>query len=120
MAEAGAVAFRLYLGSDNPLVPCPNDGAVLDALSAIVSLGLHCTTHAENAPILNWRGARLKADGRQDLAAHLEQHSDMATVEAVSRIALFSEWTGCPIHIAHENCRYSLPLIADAKRRGST
>ncbi len=118
MAEAGAVAFKLYLGSDNPLVPCPNDGAVLDALSAIASLGLRCTTHAENTPILNWRGARLKADGRQDLAAHLEQHSDMATVEAVSRIALFSEWTGCPIHIAHENCRHSLPLIADAKRRG--
>ena len=118
MAEAGAVAFKLYLGSDNALVPCPNDGAVLDALAVIASLGLRCTTHAENTPILNWRGARLKAAGRTDLAAHLEQHTDIAAVEAVSRIALFSEWTGCAIHIAHENCRHALPLIADAKRRG--
>lgn len=118
MVEAGVAAFKLYLGSDNPLVPCPNDGAVLDALAVIATLGVRCTTHAENTPILNWRGTRLKASGRQDLAAHLEQHADIATVEAVSRIALFSEWTGCPVHIAHENCRYALPLIADAKRRG--
>ena len=118
MARAGAVAFKLYLGSDNPLVPCPNDGAVLDALEVIATLGLRCTTHAENTQILNWRGARLKAAGRHDLAAHLEQHTDIAAVEAVSRIALFSEWTGCAVHIAHENCRHALPLIADAKRRG--
>jgi dihydroorotase len=118
MAEAGAAAFKLYLGSDNPLVPCPNDGAVLDALAVIAKLGLRCTTHAENTPILNWRGAKLKAAGRDDLAAHLEQHADIAAVEAVSRIALFSEWTGCPVHIAHENCRHALPLIAAAKRRG--
>ncbi|MCZ8187022.1 MAG: dihydroorotase [Beijerinckiaceae bacterium] len=118
MAEAGSVAFKLYLGSDNPLVPCPNDGAVLDALAILAELGIRCTVHAENTPILGWRGAKLKAEGRRDLAAHLEQHADIATVEAVSRIALFSEWTGCPIHIAHENCRHSLPLIAAAKKRG--
>lgn len=118
MAEAGAAAFKLYLGSDNPLVPCPNDGAVLDAMEAIASLGLRMTVHAENTPILVWRGEKLKASGRTDIAAHLEQHADIATVEAVSRIALFSEWTGCPIHIAHENCRHSLPLIAEAKRKG--
>lgn len=118
MAEAGAVAFKLYLGSDNPLVPCPDDGAVLEALRIMAGLGLRCTVHAENTPILIWRGERLKAAGRHDLAAHLEQHADIATVEAVSRIALFAEWTGCPIHIAHENCRHSLPLIAAAKRRG--
>ncbi|MCZ8182658.1 MAG: dihydroorotase [Beijerinckiaceae bacterium] len=118
MAEAGSVAFKLYLGSDNPLVPCPNDGAVLDALAILAELGIRCTVHAENTPILAWRGAKLKAAGRHDLAAHLEQHADIATVEAVSRIALFSEWTGCPIHIAHENCRHSLPLIAAAKMRG--
>ncbi|MCZ8375557.1 MAG: dihydroorotase [Beijerinckiaceae bacterium] len=118
MAEAGAVAFKLYLGSDNPLVPCPNDGAVHDALGILAELGIRCTVHAENTPILAWRGAKLKAAGRHDLAAHLEQHADLATVEAVSRITLFSEWTGCPIHIAHENCRDSLPLIAAAKRRG--
>lgn len=118
MARAGACAFKLYLGSDNPLVPCPNDGAVLDAMAEIATLGLRITVHAENTGILRWREAQIRAAGRDDLQAHLDQHADIATVEAVSRIALFSEWTGCPIHIAHESCRHSLPLIADAKRRG--
>ncbi|KPF69722.1 hypothetical protein IP69_10260 [Bosea sp. AAP35] len=118
MADAGASAFKLFLGSDNPLVPCPNDGAVLDAMAQIRQTGLRCTVHAENTPILNWRGAQMKAAGRDDLSAHLAQHADIATVEAVQRIALFSEWTGCKIHIAHENCRHAVPVIAAAKRRG--
>lgn len=118
MAQAGAAAFKLYLGSDNPLVPCPNDGAVLDAMAEIARLGRRVTVHAENTGILRWREAQIRAAGRDDLQAHLDQHADIATVEAVSRIALFSEWTGCPVHIAHESCRHSLPLIADAKRRG--
>jgi dihydroorotase len=56
--------------------------------------------------------------GRIDAAAHLEQHSDIAAVEAVSRTAIFAEWTGCKVHIAHESTRYSLPHIRFAKERG--
>jgi allantoinase len=118
MAEAGAAAFKLYMGSENPLVPCPNDGAILDAFGIIAGLGMRCTVHAENTPILEWRGRRLQAAGRTDAAAHLEKHAAIAAVEAVGRTALFSEWTGCPVHIAHENCRHSVPVIAAAKARG--
>jgi len=118
MAEAGAAAFKLYMGSENPLVPCPNDGAILDAFAIIRELGLRCTVHTENTPILEWRGRRLQRAGRTDAAAHLEKHTDIAAVEAVTRTALFSEWTGCPVHIAHENCRHSVPVIAAAKSRG--
>ena len=117
MAKAGACGFKLLLGSDNPLVPAPNDGAVLDALTEIAQTGLRCTVHAENNAMLCWREAR-RSRGRDDLAAHLDQHTDLAAVEAVQRIILFAEWTGAKIHIAHENCRYALPAIAAAKRRG--
>jgi len=79
---------------------------------------MRCTVHAENTPILQWRGERLMRSGRRDAAAHLEQHSDIATIEAVSRVAIFSEWTGCKIHIAHESTRFSLPHIRFAKQRG--
>ena len=56
--------------------------------------------------------------GRTDAAAHLEQHSDIATVEGVSRTGIFAEWTGCKVHIAHESTRHSLPHIRFAKERG--
>ncbi len=116
MAEAGAVAFKLYLGSDNPLVPCPDDGAVLEALR--IMAGSACAARFMQRTPRFWSGAATAEAAGRHLAAHLEQHADIATVEAVSRIALFAEWTGCPIHIAHENCRHSLPLIAAAKQRG--
>ncbi len=118
MVAAGASAFKLYLASDNPLVPCPGDGAILDAMRVLASLGVRITVHAENNAILDWRGRQQKASGRQDIAAHLAQHADIAAVEAVQRVALFAEWTGCRIHIAHENCRHALPVIAAAQRRG--
>src|SRR4030081_22093 len=35
-----------------------------------------------------------------------------------SRCALFAEWTGAKVHIAHENTRHSLPVIQAAKARG--
>jgi allantoinase len=118
MAEAGAISFKLYMGSENPRVPCPPDGAILDAFEILAELGLRCTVHAENTPILMWRGERLLRSGRRDAAAHLEHHSDIATIEAVSRTAIFSEWTGCKVHIAHESSRFSLPHIRFAKERG--
>lgn len=118
MAQAGACGFKLLLGSDNPLVPAPNDGAVLEALAKIAQTGLRCTVHAENNAILRWREAKIRTQGRDDLSAHLDHHTDVAAVEAIQRVILLSEWTGAKIHIAHENCRHALPLIAAAKRRG--
>lgn len=118
MVRAGAVSFKLYMGSENPLVPCPSDGAILEAFAVLAGLGLRCTVHAENTPILTRRGERLRAAGRHDAAAHLEQHADVATVEAVSRAAILAEWSGCKIHIAHESTRHSLPHLRFAKARG--
>lgn len=106
------------MGSENPLVPCPPDGAILDAFEVLADLGIRCTVHAESTPILTWRGERLMKSGRTDAAAHLEQHVDIATVEGVSRTGIFAEWTGCKVHIAHESTRHSLPHIRFAKERG--
>jgi allantoinase len=118
MAKAGAAAFKLYMGSENPLVPCPADGDILEAFEVLADLGIRCTVHAESTPILVWRGERLMRAGRRDAAAHLEQHSDIAAIEAVSRTGIFAEWTGCKVHIAHESSRFSLPHIRFAKQRG--
>lgn len=118
MAAGGAASFKLYMGSENPLVPCPCDGAVVEAFEILARLGIRCTVHAENTPLLTWRGERLRAAGRTDAAAHLAQHVDLAAVEAVSRTAAFAEWTGAKVHIAHESTRHSLPHIRFAKERG--
>lgn len=118
MLAAGAASFKLYMGSENPLVPCPSDGAILDAFKELAALGVRVAVHAENTPLLEYRGRRLREAGRTDAAAHLEQHTDVAAVEAVSRTAIFAEWTGCKVHIVHESTRHSLPHLRFAKERG--
>lgn len=118
MLAAGAISHKLYMGSENPLVPCPPDGAILEAFETLARLGVRCTVHAENTPVLQWRGRKIEAAGRIDAAAHLEQHTDVAAIEAVSRTTIFAEWTGCKVHIAHESTRHSLPHIRFAKSRG--
>ncbi|MCF3932951.1 dihydroorotase family protein [Acuticoccus sp. M5D2P5] len=119
MIEAGAAAFKIYMGSDNPLVPAPSDHTILAALDIFARHGMRTTVHAENAAILVGREARLKAAGRTDAAAHLEQHADLAEMEAIQRIALYSRETGAPIHIAHLSSARSIPFIEAAKREGT-
>src|SRR5260221_9224903 len=50
MAEAGAISFKLYMGSENPLVPCPPDGAILDAFPVLAELRIAGHGHAQKQP----------------------------------------------------------------------
>lgn len=118
LAKAGVIGFKLFLGNTTGNLPAPNDGAVLEGFEILASLGLRCSIHAENSPILFWRENRMKAAGRDDAFAHLAARADVVALESLSRSIVLSEWTGCRIHIVHESCARSIPIIRDAKARG--
>jgi dihydroorotase len=118
LAEAGAIGFKLFLGNTTGNNPAPNDGAVLEGFEILAELGLRCSIHAENSPILFWRENRMKAAGRDDAFAHLAARADIAAIESLNRAIVLSEWTGARIHIVHESCMRSIPIIRDAKARG--
>ncbi len=118
LAGAGVIGFKLFLGNTTGNLPAPDDGAVLEGFETIAALGLRCSIHAENSPMLFWREKRMKAAGRDDAFAHLAARTDVVALEALSRSIVLSEWTGCRIHIVHESCARSVPVIRDAKRRG--
>ncbi|MDR3493520.1 MAG: allantoinase AllB [Ancalomicrobiaceae bacterium] len=118
LAEAGVCGFKLFLGNTTGDLPCPSDGAVLEGFEIVAGLGLRCTIHAENSPVLFWRQNKMRAAGRTDVFAHLAARTDVVAVEALSRSAIFAEWTGARIHIAHESCAASLPHIRFFKARG--
>jgi dihydroorotase len=109
LAAAGAVGFKLFLGNTTGDLPCPSDGAVLEGFEILAGLGLRCSIHAENSPILFWRQERLKAAGRNDPLAHLAARTDIVAIEALVRACTLAEWTGARIHIVHESCAGSLP-----------
>ncbi|MBB5752699.1 dihydroorotase [Prosthecomicrobium pneumaticum] len=118
LAEAGAIGFKLFLGNTTGDLPCPSDGAVLEGFEILARLGLRCSIHAENSPILFWRQNRLKAAGRDDPLAHLAARTDVVALEALNRAATLADWTGARIHIVHESTAKSLPFIRFWKERG--
>jgi dihydroorotase len=118
LAEQGVIGFKLFIGNTTGNLPCPSDGAILEGFEIIAGLGLRCTVHAENSPILFRRETAMQAAGRFDVFAHLAARPDVCAIEALNRTAIFAEWTGARVHIAHESTRHSLPHIAAAKARG--
>ena len=118
LAEAGVIGYKLFLGNTTGDLPCPSDGAVLEGFEILARLGLRCSIHAENSPILFWRQNRMKAAGRNDPYAHLAARTDVVAVEALSRSGVLAEWTGARIHIVHESCAASIPYIQWFKSRG--
>ncbi|MGG5822169.1 dihydroorotase [Falsiroseomonas sp. HW251] len=118
LAEAGVIGFKLFYGNTTGNNPAPNDGAVLEGFEVLAELGLRCSIHAENSPMLFWRENRMKAAGRDDAFAHLSARADIVALESLNRCIVLSEWTGARIHIVHESCMRSIPVIRDAKARG--
>ncbi|XWN30830.1 MAG: dihydroorotase family protein [Devosia sp.] len=118
MAEAGVIGFKLFLGNTTGNLPCPSDGAILEAFEILAKIGKRCSIHAENSPILFWREDRLKAAGRNGPADHLLARTDVVALEALSKSCVLAEWTGARIHIVHESTALSLPYIDFFKARG--
>lgn len=118
MAEAGMIGTKLFLGNTTGDNPCPPDGAVLEGFEILAELGLRCSIHAENSPILFWRQDKLKAAGRNDPLDHLAARTDVVAIEALNRSATLADWTGARIHIVHESCAGSVPFIRFWKDRG--
>jgi len=64
------------------------------------------------------RETRLREFGRIDPLAHIAARPAVVAVEAVSRAALLSEWTGARIQLLHISSADELRPLREAKARG--
>jgi len=109
LARHGVIGLKCFMGN-NPIGRL-DDGALLEGFEIAARLGLRVAVHAENATIIERRTAQLRAAGRRDAAAHLESRPSVCAVEAVSRVITLAEAAGASVHITHESCKDTLPLI---------
>jgi dihydroorotase len=116
LARHGVIGLKCFMGN-NPIGHC-DDGALLEGFEIAAELGLRVAVHAENATIIERRSARLRSAGRRDPLAHLESRPSVCAVDAVGRVIAFAEAAGCRVHITHESCQDTLPLIRSGKARG--
>jgi dihydroorotase len=118
MAAAGVAGFKCFLGESIGSIPTPDDGVLLDAMQQVGEAGLRFGFHAENNAIMQHRIRQLKATGRTDPLAHLDSRPAVAEVEAIQRVALFSQLTGTRIHIFHLSSRQGLETMVEWRGRG--
>jgi allantoinase len=119
MAAAGAVAFKLFTGGVAPpgMYPGVTAGQMLDAMRRVKLEERIVVVHSENAPIVDFETARLKAEGRTDVAAWDEARPWFSELEAVQRVSLLAEVTGCRTVIAHVTAPQSVAAVRASRRR---
>src|SRR5277367_4767230 len=118
LIDGGVAAFKCFMGNTFGNLPAPSDGAMLEGFEILARHGMRCTVHAETASILARRERKMREAGRHDPLAHLAARPPVAAMEAVQRAALYAEWTGARLHIAHVSSADELRPLREAKSRG--
>ena len=118
LVAGGVIGFKLYMGNTFGKIPSPSTGAMLEAFEVVAPTGKRVSLHAETNSIMELRETRLRASGRIDALAHLAARPAVVAVEAVSRAAILSEWTGARAHILHISSAAELRPLAEARARG--
>ncbi|VVT23704.1 allantoinase AllB [Hoeflea sp. EC-HK425] len=118
LIEAGANAFKCFMGNTFGNLPSPSTGAMLEGFELIAASGLRISLHAETASIMAWRQAKLEAAGLSAPLHHIAARPEVVAIEAVARAAILAEWTGARIHVLHISSAGELRPLAEAKARG--
>ncbi|MET4695340.1 allantoinase AllB [Endozoicomonas lisbonensis] len=116
--DCGCVAYKVFIPYASPDYPHSPDYALLKAMEEISRFNGLVGVHAENADILFNRQKEFEEKGIFNGSAHEQARPEIAEVEAISRVILFAEHTGCRLHICHLSTVKARQLIADARKRG--
>ena len=121
LANAGAVALKLFTGGVAPpgMFPGADTGQILDCMRRAQREDLTVVVHSENAEIVDFETARLRSEGRSDLAAWDEARPWYSELEAVQRVALIAEVAGCRTVIAHVTAPQSVDHVRGLRARGA-
>lgn len=121
LAGAGVSAIKLFTGGVAPpgMYPGADSGQILDVMRRARQEGLVVVVHCENAEIVDFETRRLQAEGRNDPAAWDEARPWYSELEAVQRVTLLAEVTGCRTVIAHVTAPQSVAYVRDARARGA-
>jgi allantoinase len=116
--EAGAVGFKVFLGTTVGAIPPPTDGELLEAMERIAATGKRLGFHEENDEIVAHRTEQFKREGRNRPIDHSHSRPPVAEREAISRTTLFAAETGAKVHMFHVSGGSAAALVREAKAEG--
>lgn len=118
MAKAGAIGFKIFLGTTIGNIPAPDDGVIVEAMGYVAETGLRIGFHAENDQILKHLTRQLVEAGRTDPRAFVESRPPICEAESIQRMALFAKYTGAKIHIYHLSSKDGRDMIVEHRQKG--
>jgi allantoinase len=125
MAAEGAVAFKIFmhrapLGRDDEFIGIclTEDHQLYQALALVKETGRRLVVHCESDSMLQANMARLRAEGRNDLQAHMDSRPPIVEAVAVARLLALAEDVGAPVHVAHVSSAQALQVIRRFQRDG--
>ncbi len=116
--EAGAIGYKIFLGSTVGDVPPPNDGEILDAMERIRETGKRLGFHEENGEIIDYYTEQFKTAGKNAPIDHSHSRPVIAEQEAVERMVTFAAETDAKIHMYHVSSGSAAEAVARGKDRG--
>jgi dihydroorotase (multifunctional complex type) len=116
IVEEGAVAFKLYMTEQVGGLNVDDGTALLEAFKITGRLNALVAVHAEDKTSLVTTIERLKRDGRNDIEAYLEAHSEDVEVKAVKRMLNIVKRTNSHVHFCHVSTENGIQIICDAKK----
>jgi allantoinase len=119
LAAAGVVGFKAFMSNSGvEEFPAADDLTLLEGMARAARLGLPVAVHAESDVLTSALAARAVAEGRTTMADYLASRPVVAELEAIERVILFAEETGCALHVVHVSSGRGVALIAEARARG--
>lgn len=118
LKEAGAVGFKIYLGTSVGNIAAPDDGVMLEQFRVAERLGMRIGFHAENNAINDYYTKMVMRSQPGIARALIEARPAFSEVEAVSKAIAFARECGTRIHIYHVSSGKTVDVIHKAQKDG--
>lgn len=118
MLENGAIAFKTFL-TYSPEIPSLDDGQLLERMEFLSEYSTVLAIHCENNDIVDYCTEKMQAEGRVKPEDYPDGRPEIAELEAVARMCLFAQKTGCRVNIAHCTLKSAVDVVQETKKLGA-
>lgn len=116
--QLGCVGYKAFMTEASPEYPNCNDFFMLKGMKEISKVRSIAGVHAENSIITEGYEKEFKKLGCNSGKYHEMSRPEISEMEAIQRLLLFAEETGCRVHICHLSTERAIKIIDEAKIRG--
>jgi dihydroorotase (multifunctional complex type) len=116
IADAGAVAFKLFMGNQTGGLNVYDDTAIIDAFNEASKVERLVAVHAEDRSMLATNEAKLKQMHKSALKNSFRVHTEEVELRSVQRLLVLIERSNVKLHFVHISTAKALEAITKAKK----